>query len=137
MSNLALVYIGDLGGSKMPLNKQSVLEVPRSASSRTLFLKHHLPFQGSVLVFFCSGPKKGHKSGTKKEPKPKLLGPDIFRWGGGLPREREGWGPKSSVCPSKPREPNFFGGISRDFAGISRKRPKSLRKKCLGSIFGP
>ena len=49
----------------------------------------------------------------------------------------KGWGPKSSVCPSKPRESNFFGGISRDFAGISRKRPKSLRKKCLGSIFGP
>ena len=49
----------------------------------------------------------------------------------------KGWGPKSSVCPSKPRESNFFAGISRDFAGISRKRPKSLRKKCLGSIFGP
>ena len=48
-----------------------------------------------------------------------------------------GWGPKSSVCPSKPRESNFFGGISRDFAGISRKRPKSLRKKCLGSILVP
>ena len=25
-------------------------------------------------------------SGTKKEPKPKLLSPDIFWWGGGLPR---------------------------------------------------
>ena len=49
----------------------------------------------------------------------------------------KGWGPKSSICPSKPRESNFFGGISRDFAGISRKRPKSLRKQCLGSIFGP
>ena len=49
----------------------------------------------------------------------------------------KGWGPKSSVCPSKPRESNFFGGISRDFAGISWKRPKSLRKKSLGSIFGP
>ena len=49
----------------------------------------------------------------------------------------KGWGPKSSVCPSKPRESNFFGGISQDFAGISPKRPKSLRKKCLGSIFGP
>ena len=47
----------------------------------------------------------------------------------------KGWGPKSSVCPSKPRESNFFGGISRDFAGISRKRPKSLRKKCLGSTL--
>ena len=29
-------------------------------------------------------------SGTKKEPKPKLLSPDIFRWGGGLPREGVG-----------------------------------------------
>ena len=28
--------------------------------------------------------------GRKKEPKPKLFGPDIFRWCGGLPRERVG-----------------------------------------------
>ena len=39
-----------------------------------------------------------------------------------------GLGPKSSVCPSKPGKPNFSGGISRDFAGISQSRPKSLRK---------
>ena len=26
----------------------------------------------------------------KKKPKPKLLSPDIFQWGGGLPRERVG-----------------------------------------------
>ena len=49
----------------------------------------------------------------------------------------KGWGPKSSVCPSQPRESNFFSGISRDLAGISRKRPKSLRKKCLASILAP
>ena len=30
------------------------------------------------------------ESGKKKEPKPKLFGPGIFRWGGGLPRERVG-----------------------------------------------
>ena len=29
-------------------------------------------------------------SGKKKEHKPKLLGPDIFWWGGGLPREGVG-----------------------------------------------
>ena len=29
----------------------------------------------------------------------------------------KGWGPKSSVCPSKPGKPNFFGGISRDLPG--------------------
>ena len=66
-------------------------------------------------------------SGKKNEPKAKLFGPDIFGWGGGLPRE--GVGAKSSVCPSKPKEAKLFGGISRDFAGISWKRPKSLRKK--------
>ena len=30
------------------------------------------------------------KSGKKKEPKPKLFGPDIVGWGGGLPREGVG-----------------------------------------------
>ena len=29
-------------------------------------------------------------SGKKKEPKPKLSGPDFFGWGGGLPREGVG-----------------------------------------------
>ena len=49
----------------------------------------------------------------------------------------KGWGAKSSVCPSKPGKSNFFGGISRDFAGISRRCPKSLRKTSLCSIFVP
>ena len=48
-----------------------------------------------------------------------------------------GWGPKSSIRPSKPGKSNFLGGISRDFAGISRGRPKSLRKKSLCSISVP
>ena len=39
----------------------------------------------------------------------------------------KGWGPKSSVCLSKPGKSSCFGGISRDFAGISRRHPKSLR----------
>ena len=44
----------------------------------------------------------------------------------------KGWGPKSSVCPSKPRETKlFFGGYPGTFAGISRGCPKSLRKKSL------
>ena len=49
----------------------------------------------------------------------------------------KGWGAKSSVCPSKAGITNFFGGISRDLAGISRRCPKSLRKKSLCSIFVP
>ena len=43
----------------------------------------------------------------------------------------KGWGPKSSVCPLKPGKSNFFGGISRNFAGISRRCPKCLRKKLV------
>ena len=75
------------------------------------------------------------ESDTKKEHKSKLLSPDIFWWGGGLPRE--GVGAKSSLCPSKPRKSIFFGGISRDFAGVSRRCPKSLRKNSLRSFFDP
>ena len=41
----------------------------------------------------------------------------------------KGWGPKSSECPSKPREDTLFAGISRDFGGISRVCPKSLKQK--------
>ena len=53
----------------------------------------------------------------------------------------KGWWPKSSERPSKPGKPNFFGGISQDFAGKSWRCPKSLRKKvCVQfsfPIFGP
>ena len=42
----------------------------------------------------------------KTEHRPKLLGPDILWCGGGLPRE--GVGPMSSVCPSKPTEKTNF-----------------------------
>ena len=63
----------------------------------------------------------------KKEPKPKLLGPDILRWGGGL--SCEGVGAEKFGMSLETRETKLFGGISRDFAGISQRRPKSLRKK--------
>ena len=49
----------------------------------------------------------------------------------------KGWGPKSSVCPSKHRKTKHFGRISQDFAGISEGRPKNLRKNCSCSISGP
>ena len=40
----------------------------------------------------------------------------------------KGWAPKSSVCPSKPRESNFFGGISRDIP----EAPEKFEKKMFG-----
>ena len=63
----------------------------------------------------------------KKEHKPKLLSPDHMK----------GWGPKSSVCPSKPGKSDFLGGTSRDFAGISRRCPKGLRKKHCVQFLAP
>ena len=66
------------------------------------------------------------ESGQRNEPKPKLFGPDIFGWGGGLPRE--GVGAKKFGMSFETQGTKLFRGISRDFAGISRQRPKSLRK---------
>ena len=81
----------------------------------------------------CTPDSRG--SGKKKEPKPKLL---VRICSGGMGVfHRKGWGPKSLVCPSKPRETKLFGGISRDFAGISRGCPKSLRKKVCVQFSSP
>ena len=73
--------------------------------------------------------------GGEKNPNPNFL-VRIFSGGVGV-FHVNGWGPKSSIRPSKPGKSNFLGGISRDFAGISRGRPKSLRKKSLCSISVP
>ena len=42
-----------------------------------------------------------------------------------------GWGPKSSLRPSKPRETKLLAGYPGILAGISRVSPKSLRIKKL------
>ena len=41
----------------------------------------------------------------------------------------KGWGPKSSVCPSKPRETKCFGGISRDFRRDIPGVPEKFEKR--------
>ena len=75
-----------------------------------------------------------YHQGRKRSPNLNFL-VRIFSGGVGVFHVK-GWGPKSSVWPSKPGRSNFLGGISRDFAGISRKRPKSLRKKvCVQFSF--
>ena len=61
---------------------------------------------------FCSS------SGKKKEPKPKLFGPDIFGGrGGGLPREGGG-GQKVRYVLRNPGKPNFLAGCPDIFAGL-------------------
>ena len=92
----------------------------------------------------CAKDVRGHRQmcrdcaqffGEDNEPKPKLFGPDIFQWGRGLPHE--GVGAKKFSMPLETTEIKLFGGISRDFAGISWRCPKSLRKKSSCSIFWP
>ena len=79
--------------------------------------------------------RKVKNQGGKRNPNPNFL-VRIFSSGVGV-FHVNGWGPKSSIRPSNPGKSNLLGGISREFAGISRGRPKSLRKKSLGSIFVP
>ena len=49
----------------------------------------------------------------------------------------KGWGPKSSVCPSKPGKPSFWAGYPRIFAGISRGCLKSSRIKICVQVVAP
>ena len=73
------------------------------------------------------------KSGTKNEPKPKLFGPDIFGWGGGLPRERVG--AKKFDTSLETREIKLFG---RDIPGFCRdipELPEKFEKKKFGFDF--
>ena len=63
----------------------------------------------------------------KATQKTKLFGPDIFGWGG--VSHAKGWGPKSSVCPSKPRETNFWAGYPGTFARDVPRAPEKFEKK--------
>ena len=69
-------------------------------------------------------------SGTKKEPKPKLSSPDIFWWGGGLPRE---WvGAKKFGMSIETQGIKLFWrdipGFCRDIPGA----PEKFEKKMFG-----
>ena len=73
-------------------------------------------------------------SGTKKEPKPKLLSPDFFWWVGGSSTWRGG-GQKLRYVPRSPGNRTLlagYPGILLGYPGNTRK----VWKKCLGSIFG-
>ena len=67
-----------------------------------------------------------HSSGKKKEPKPKLLGPEIFGWGGGLPHE--GVGAKKFSMSLETREIKLFWRDIPRFCRDIPGSPKSLKK---------
>ena len=55
-------------------------------------------------------------SGKEKEPKPKLVGPDILRWGGGVGAEKFGMSLETRETKLFWRDTPGFAGISRNFA---------------------
>ena len=74
--------------------------------------------------------KASNYSGTKKEPKPKLLSPDIFWWGGGL--SREGVGAKKFGMSLETQGIKLFW---RDIPGFCRDIPEAP-EKCEKRMFG-
>ena len=67
--------------------------------------------------------------GTKKEHKPKLLSPDIFQWGTGLPRARVG---AKKFGMSK-----LFGWDIPGFCWDIPAVPEKFEKKMFVLNFGP
>ena len=86
---------------------------PRSIQNSQL---HFLPKE-------LSAAKKGLDSGKQMEPKPKLFGPDIFGWGGGLPREWVG-AKKFGVSFETQGNQTFW----RDIPGFCRDIPAAPEK---------
>ena len=88
----------------------------------------HCEVDRNILKSSCS-------SGKKKEPKPKLLGPDIFGWGGGL--LREGVGAKMFGMSFETQENQTFWrdipGFCRDIPGV----PEKFEKKRFVFISRP
>ena len=84
-------------------------------------------------AYFFSILPSAQNSGTKKEPKPKLLSPDIFRWGRGLPHK--GVGAKKFGMPLETREIKLFWrdipGFRWDIPGV----PEKFEKKKFGFNF--
>ena len=94
--------------------------------------KHSSPQNRTYTEYVKNTQELGRGRQTKKEHKPKLFGPDIFRWGGGLPRERVG--ARKFGMSLETQANQTFG---RDIPGFCRECPKSLRKKGLCSIVVP
>ena len=106
-------------------------EFSRSAVELTTWELSLVSSYGTSHAFQLSPkPQKIRRSGTKNEPKPKLLSPDIFRWGRGLPHE--GVGAKKFGMPLETREIKLFWrdipGFRRDIPGA----PEKFEKKWFG-----
>ena len=109
------------------LNREKLGEIILASLHKIYVMRSQSVQKKLSVSYLCNS------QGRRKNPNPNCL-VRIFSGGVGVFHVK-GWGPKSSGCPSKPRETKLSGRISRDFAGISRGHPKSLRRKSLCSIF--
>ena len=89
-----------------------------------LGIKKFLPITGAAVKHssWCGGPRFSAKTSMTRRVL-WVVSVRISSGGVGFFHVKR-WGPKSSVCPSKPRESKVFSGISWDFAGISRGAQK-------------
>ena len=86
------------------------------------------------LVHMISWKKSAKSQGRKRNPNPNFR-VRISSGGVGVFHVKV-WGPKSSVCPSKPGKPNFFGGISPGFCqDIPEALEKFEKKVCVQLSF--
>ena len=90
--------------NKQPVAATASLREERDTMGDKIVTVHNLHSSQKYCIY---------NLGTKKEPKPKLFGPDIFRWGRGLPRE--GVGAKKVGMSLETREIKLFG---RDMCSI-------------------
>ena len=97
---------------------------PRRACQGTRFFLREVLREG----FLEGAPGMYLECGRKKEPKPKLFGPDIFQRGRDLPRERVG--AKKFDTSLETREIKLFGqdipGFCRDIPGAPEKFEKKI-----------
>ena len=120
-----------------PANRLSFIPLDLSAALavRLLYHPHEFLFkqlsvqvvessavETAVLAFIAKA-----MSGTKKEHKPKLLSPDIFWWGGGLPREGVG-GQKVRYAPRNQGKETFLAGYPGFLPGYPGGRPEKFEK---------
>ena len=85
-------------------------------------------FISTLISLVNTSDKVAHAlvSGTKKEPKPKLLSPDIFLWGGDLPHEGVG-GQRVRYVPRNQGNQTFlagYPGICWDIPAVPEKFEK-------------
>ena len=118
---------------------------PVVARCRPLFAKAQLLYSGcrksgvefkGVAVMIETAITADTQERKKSTNKPKLLSPNIFRWGRGLPRE--GVGAKKFGMSLETREINFLGRAIPGFCWDIRAAPEKFeKKKSLCSTHGP